>query len=190
MATTAAILAGGRSERMGSDKALLSVDGIPLLVRMARIAQEVTPRVLVVGRARPFDWPFPGVSFVPDAMPGLGPLGGLMTALRAAGDDTVLALACDMPLLTADALRWLLNAGTTHALADGVVTVNRSQVEPLFALYTAACLPLVESRIGENRCSLHGLIEAGAFGRIQAPPEIAATLVNMNTPADFAALIS
>lgn len=184
---TAAILAGGESRRMGADKANLTFGGVPLLERAARAAQAAGLPVLVAGRARPPDWPLPEADFFPDAAPGLGPLGGLETALRRAGTP-VLALACDMPLLTPEALRWLRELAATSVGPHGLAVTRAGRWEPLFSVYAPACLPLIESRLAQSRRSLHGLIEAGDFTNVEAPDWVAAQLVNVNTPEDLARL--
>ena len=182
MTRIAALFAGGRSRRMGSDKAGLTVGGETLLERTARIAEEAGLSVLVVGRARPDDWSRDTAEFVPDDVPGLGPLGALTTALRRA-EQSLLVLACDLPLLDAEALRWLL---TQTPGPHGLAVVRGGTAEPLFSLYAPACLPLASARLGEGRRSLRGLIEAGSFARVDAPNWIAARLVNVNTPEEWA----
>ncbi len=175
---------------MGRDKARLVLGGVSLLERTAGAAREVAPDVLVVGRPRPPDWPLEGVRFVEDEVPGVGPIGGLLTALRQHAapvpGGSVLAVACDMPRLTSGALRWLQDAASGRHLRDGLVVENGGQVEPLFAIYTAACLPLVERQIAAGRRSLQALIAAGRFEHLGAPPEIAPALRNVNTPEEFA----
>ena len=183
MLITAAILAGGQSRRMGTDKAALEIGGMSLLERTARAALGCELSVLIAGRARPAEWPLDAVLFAEDALPGLGPLGGLATALRQA-ETSVLALACDLPLLTADALRWLLTC-REQAGPHGLVSVNGSQREPLFSIYHLSVLPLIESRLAEGRRSLHGLIEAGEFTFVQTPDWVAAQLVNVNTEEEW-----
>ena len=183
-AITAAILAGGRSRRMGTDKAALELGGQTLLERTAQIALDADLPVLVAGRVRPKGWPLPSALFTEDFHPGLGPLGGLATALRQAQTGT-LALSCDLPLLTTEALRWLLalaETGNTH----GLIVVNGEQWEPLFSLYQPAVLPLIEARLMEGRRSLHGLIEAGDFAFANAPNWVAAQLRNVNTTDEWA----
>jgi len=184
---TAVILAGGESRRMGTDKAALVFGGIPLLERAARAALTAGLPVLVVGRERPDGWPLPAVDFAPDAAPGRGPLGGLETALVRAG-TSVLALACDTPLLGPNALAWLWDRAASEASTHGLVVLNGGQWEPLFSVYAPACLPLIEARLTSGRLSLHGLIESGEFGRADAPDWVAAQLVNVNTPEDLARL--
>lgn len=170
---------------MGTDKAALEVEGVTLLAHTAQAALEAGLPVLVVGRARPDVWPFEAGAFAEDAEPGLGPLGGLATALRHRTD--VLALACDLPLLTAEALRWL-GTQTEFGNEHGLIVVSDGKWEPLFSVYRQACLPLVEARLAEGRRSLHGLIEAGQFGFADAPAWITAQLVNVNTPQQWQAL--
>ena len=181
---TVAILAGGESRRMGTDKAVLLFGGLSLLERTARTALFAGLTVLVAGRACPDGWQTPKVDFVLDAAPGRGPLGGLETALKHA-DGPVLAVACDMPLLTSEALIWLRDRAAASTSEHGLVVLNEGQWEPLFSVYAPACLPLIESRLAAGRLSLHGLIEAGDFARADAPGWVAVQLVNINTPEEL-----
>ena len=114
--THAAILAGGRSSRMGADKALLSIGGVPMLQRVARAALAACPQLLVVGRPHPPPgWPADlPATFLPDDAPDFsGPIAGLIRALEFA-NAPLLLLACDTPLLTTAAIAALLAA---HAAA-------------------------------------------------------------------------
>lgn len=186
---TIAILAGGESRRMGADKAVLEIEGMTLLERAARTALDAGLPTLVVGRPCPDDWPLPEVDFILDASRNCGPLGGLQTALHHA-IGSVLALACDMPRLTADALLWLSGQASAQTCEHGLAILNNGQWEPLFSVYTHASLPLIESRLAAGLLSLHGLVEAGEFGRADAPAWVAPQLVNINTPQEFANLLS
>ena len=181
---TVAILAGGESRRMGRDKAALLFGGLSLLERIARTALSAGLMVLVAGRARPDDWPMPAVDFVPDAAPGRGPLGGLETALKHTGGP-VLAVACDMPLVTSEALVWLRDRAAASTSEHGLAVLNDGQWEPLFSVYAPACLPLIEIRLAAGRLSLHGLIEAGDFARADAPGWVTSQLININTPEEL-----
>ncbi len=167
---------------MGTDKAALTVGRETLLARTARLAEDAGLSVIVVGRARPDDWTSDTVMFLPDDVPGLGPLGALTTMLRRASEP-ILALACDLPRLDADALRWL--AAQTPG-PHGLAVLRDSSPEPLFSVYTPACLPLAEARLSEGRRSLRGLIEAGNFARVDAPDWVAVRLMNVNTPEEWA----
>ena len=168
---------------MGTDKAALEIGGVTLLEGTARLALAADLPTLVAGRASPDGWPLPEVQFLVDPTPGLGPAGGLAAALGQA-QTPVLALACDLPLLTTDAVRWL-GVQAEHGNMHGLIVVNGEQWEPLFSVYRPACLPLIASRLAEGRRSLHGLIEAGEFAFVNAPDWVAAQLVNVNTPDDW-----
>jgi molybdopterin-guanine dinucleotide biosynthesis protein A len=192
MKIIASILAGGLSIRMGSDKAELVWRGRTLLARAACICREAGLDTTVVGRLRPAGWPIDGVEFVPDETPGLGPLGGLITALTAAQNrsDAVLAIACDMPLLDTEALSWLLSAAQElESSDDGLVAVTSDgRIQPLFAVYALRSLALLQAYLANGRRSLTGAIESGQFLRIAAPVHIEAKLANVNSPADLVLL--
>jgi molybdopterin-guanine dinucleotide biosynthesis protein A len=181
-----AIFAGGQSQRMGQDKAQLKINGETLLQRAARTALDVSSCVYVIGRAMPNDWPLPIVQFLLDETPGQGPLGGLQTVLKREAE--VLTIACDMPKLTSNALRWLLKAHEESQAEHGLIIENDEQWEPLFSIYTANCLPLIEENLQAERRSLHALIKRGQFGFVPTPLEIQKQLINVNTPEEWAAL--
>lgn len=183
----AAILAGGKSRRMGFDKALAKIAGETLLFRTARIASEAGLDVLVVGRERPVDWPDDKTVFLPDRSPGCGPMGGIATALEVA-EQPVLALACDMPLLTREAVAWLLDEASAQPPDRGIVAVTLSGCEPLFSIYTPACLAPMRERLESGDLSLQSLIAAGGFQFVQMPEWVAREVANMNTPQDMALL--
>lgn len=183
-----AIFAGGQSTRMGQDKTQLKINGETLLERAAKRALEVASRVYVIGRTMPDNWPLFQVQFLLDETPRQGPLGGLQTVLKR--EDEVLVLACDLPKLTGDALQWLLQkSGGSGALFQtkraGLIVENGEQWEPLFSIYSAHCLPLIEENLQAKHRSLHALIKRGNFDFVQAPFEIQKQLVNVNTPAEW-----
>ena len=184
MTITIAILAGGQSSRMGTDKAMLDVDGEPLLARIAREAVSTGCRTIVVGRERPADWAVDGVEFVVDTETGLGPIGGLAVALSTA-DGPVLMLACDMPRLTRSSIGWLVEETDSWAPAWGLAVRNGDQIEPLFSVYQPTLIPMVDERIRHGRRSLYGLIEETSFDFVNAPDDIRAEMVNVNTAEEW-----
>lgn len=182
-----AILAGGKSSRMGADKAGLIRGGETLLARTVRLAKSVSSLpVLIIGRSEPDGWTYPSARFVPDESPGVGPAGGLMTSLQHARNSSVLALSCDMPALTEAALAWLLEQPRAEF---GVVVRNGNRLEPLFAIYSSRCQPLLQTNLDAGKRSLHGLIDAGGegFAFADVPPEMSPALANVNTPEQWAA---
>jgi molybdenum cofactor guanylyltransferase len=176
---TLALLAGGASRRLGQDKVAL------FLPALLETLLPLGLPVLVIGRAGE------GARFVADDFPGTGPLGGLATALRLAEGAPTLALACDLPLMTADAVAWLLAQGAdTPPAKNGLIACHpeTGAYEPLFSVYHASCLTLIQERLASGRRSLQGLIEEGEFEFVTLPDEYAPCLTNVNRPEDLQAL--
>lgn len=181
---TIAILAGGKSSRFGRDKAEIF---LPLVVEACLPAG--LP-IVVIGRLAHPDISS-DVSFLPDAFPDQGPLGGLVTALRAT-KEPVLLLACDLPDLRYEAIAWLLENWHAHTEESGLV-VTRSDdgdihLEPLFAIYTSACLELAEDMLQGGKRSMHHLLERLGVDKILLPSSMIPQLRNVNTPDEVLTL--
>lgn len=149
---TLAILAGGRSQRMGQDKALTPFLGRPLvcrvLDRLARLADETLLVTEASGEILLL-----GPRVVPDLLPARGPLGGLYTALSSASHPVVIVVGCDMPFINADLLTWERDILDSEGV-DAVVPCSEKGLEPLHAVYHRdACLPAVQESLdcGEGR---------------------------------------
>lgn len=187
-----AIMAGGESRRMGRDKAALELDGKTLLDGLIDEALAAGDTVAVIGRTGERD----DVTWLEDEQTGLGPIGGLKTALTHL-DRPVVLVACDMPRVDRDALAWLIDAFTSESGlpgsdgrarcpgSDGVAVTRDGQLEPLFSVYSPNVLPLIAERIAHDRLSVRRLIEAGDFEQIEAPAGVADKLTNVNTPEEF-----
>lgn len=154
MLISGAVLAGGHSRRMGSDKALLELDGETLLARAVRVLHACCDEVFVVGWQRPgLDL---GVPFVPDEIPDAGPLAGIATALRHAMHPRCVVVACDMPRLSAPVIRAMIEEPST---ADVVVPWTRvvgrhgpdGSYAPLHAIYAQACLPVIDAHLARDQ---------------------------------------
>lgn len=182
------ILAGGRSRRMGRDKAALRIDNQTLLERTARLAQIIAPPIFIIGRAQPTDWPSDlTATFLLDPISDRGPLAGLATALEAAaphGGDTLL-LSCDLPRLNEQALRWLIEQAHRNRAAHGVIACSGENWEPLFSVYRSDVAALVAARLSRNQTSMRGLIDEGEFDFAPIPIQIAPALFNLNTSEDW-----
>lgn len=130
------VLAGGRSSRMGRDKALLEIAGVALVVRTVRTLAPMAHSVRVIGfltGAVP-----PGLRILPDDYPGAGPLGAIETGLAHSKQPWSLVVACDMPYLTRAWLGYLIARALTSAadvlLPESAYT-GKPLPEPLCALY-------------------------------------------------------
>lgn len=180
-APPAYVLAGGRSARFGSDKALAPVAGHPLIQHAATALRNAGCAVTVVAE-RPGKYDALGLPTIADEQIGLGPLGGLLTALRhvgAAPAPGILVVACDLHGWTQAWAAALLAAPPEAAIA----LFDTDPLQPLLGRYATALLPIVERRIGEGRLSVHGLLEECAPLRIPSPT--AAVLANINRRDDL-----
>ncbi|MFP4977667.1 molybdenum cofactor guanylyltransferase [Paenibacillus sp. CN-4] len=111
MNITGIILAGGQSRRMGRDKALLEIGGVPVVSRVAAELSRVAGRIAVIS-SREEDYRFLGVPVIPDpeAFAGRGPLAGIRAGLAWAGTEWCVVCACDLPFASAETIRVLLKA--------------------------------------------------------------------------------
>lgn len=179
------ILAGGKSSRMGSNKAMLPVRGKPNIERLRDELLRVVPanglfessrvsRVIVVANESA-TYQFLGETVIPDRYPGMGPLAGIQVGLEASPSDWNLVVACDMPFATAAAARFLLGhvirtgepnstVGSAtdilpNSTLDAVVPVIHGQLHPLFAVYHKRSAQKIEDMIVTERLRIIFLLE-------------------------------
>lgn len=182
------MLAGGKSRRFGRPKVFEPLAGAPLPSWGVGVLQAAGLSVGVVSDEPGVEAAL-GVPTRPDLEAGLGPIGGLWTALqwaRERGDQGVLLLGCDMPLVNEDLVRLILG---WHETAPAVVPFGTDGLEPLCALYRATCTPEVERRLHSEDRSLHGLARAvGALfideDAVAAVTDPRTTFLNVNTVED------
>jgi molybdenum cofactor guanylyltransferase len=176
------VLVGGRSSRMGRDKALLEWHGTPLAEHVAQAVFHAAGSVVLIGD--PSRYGGLGYEVRADERPGLGPAGGVATALRLGRAEWNLMVACDMPKISQEALRLLLER-TETSQANCIVPVGSNcDPEPLCAVYHSRCLPLLDRAIREKRLRMKDLVmELGADLVTGLDPD---GLANFNTPEDCA----
>ncbi len=151
---TAVLLAGGKSTRMGRDKAGVLIDGKPLWERQLATLRATVPRELFISGKPDGPYAGAGVEILRDAFPETGPLAGVEAALRRASHPLVLVLAIDLPAMTAAFLSALVCEAAVSS--KGCVTRDARWFEPLAAVYPRTCLPLVaECLRGEDRSMQH-----------------------------------
>jgi molybdopterin-guanine dinucleotide biosynthesis protein A len=180
------VLAGGRSSRMGTDKAFLQFDGRTLLARALDLLQAITTEVRIVG---------PGSRFaaygavVEDVYTGRGPLAGIHAALSCSTTELNLILAVDLPFVTESLLRFIVEQART---SGALVTVPRiaGGYQPLCAVYRRQFASVAAAALGAGKNKIDALF-AAAITRILEEAELtrfaftAAMFENLNTPADL-----
>jgi molybdenum cofactor guanylyltransferase len=155
-ALTAFILAGGKSLRMGTDKAFVVVDGQTLLARALNLARSVTSSVCVVGESSKFG-PFAPV--VEDVFRGCGPLGGIHAALRASSTGLNLILAVDLPFLPVPLLQYLILRAGYAPTAIATVPRAADGRQPLCAIYRRGFADAAEKALREGRYKIDQLFD-------------------------------
>jgi molybdopterin-guanine dinucleotide biosynthesis protein A len=153
---TAYILAGGKSTRMGRDKAFVVLEGRTLLARMLDLASLVAPEVRIVGEAAKFA-PFAPV--VEDVFRDCGPLGAIHAALRSSQTDLNVILAVDVPFVSLALLQYLITRA--EAAPASIVTVARSSdgLQPLCAIYRREFGEIAEKALREGRYKIDALFD-------------------------------
>lgn len=175
---TGVVLAGGRSRRMGRDKARLPWRGQSLLAHAcATLTAAGAARVVVSGD-------YPEWGGLPDATPDLGPLGGVASVFSAHPVGVLLLMPVDMPLLTPDLLGTLASHGTVAC------TTYRDHILPMRVRLDAGSRAVLAQLLSDPNArhslrALHGAL-GGDF--IDLPPAQRAALVNCNTPDEWQAV--
>lgn len=195
------LLAGGKSSRFGSDKARAEVAGEPLLLRVLRSLGTFPSFVCVVARERG-DYDDLGVETIADRLDGLGPLGGLHSALYdlkqrlplsaqegevgIEDEGWLLLMPCDL-LGVQEA--WIRSLWSSRRKGDQAIAFLGEHWEPLCALYHVRALPLVEAQIARGQGALWRLLESASARSVPLPKGWASAVVQANTPQALAAYL-
>ncbi|MBU0733845.1 MAG: molybdenum cofactor guanylyltransferase [Proteobacteria bacterium] len=140
------VLAGGRSIRYGKNKALVKVRGVPLIERVLDVMGSVFHRVIIITNM-PNQYSYLKLPMYEDIIKGLGPLGGVFTGLKVIPDDAGFFVACDMPFLNRDLIRYIIEV---RADADAVVPRIAGKMEALHAVYAKRCQEKIEDLINSR----------------------------------------
>ncbi len=189
MRVTGVVLCGGQNRRFGRTKAIETVGGQMLIERVLDRLSPVTERNLVIVSSANASLPVAGkAELVPDLYPGAGPLGGIYTGLSAATTPLSIVVACDMPFLSTELLRYMVEAAADF---DAVIPrLEGGFVEPLHAVYGHTCLPRLKARLEHGELAITPLlkelrvryIERDEFRQFD-PAEL--SFFNINSPADL-----
>jgi molybdopterin-guanine dinucleotide biosynthesis protein A len=189
--TPVLVLAGGASRRMGHDKRVALIDGVPMLLRtIERLAP--SPTLVILDPQRPPSIALPGhVTVVPDSRPGEGPLAALEAGLGAVSQDIVLVVGADMPRLAPAVLQLLVGRLADDPSAHVACLADEDRPRPLpLALRRAPVLARLPALLDAGERRLRVLLE----GARSVPPSAwlpldptRGTLQDVDTPADLAA---
>ncbi len=194
-AVSGIILAGGRSRRLGRDKAVEPFEGQPLIRRVIERIQPLTAEIVVVvadaalGEALPLQ---DDERVAMDLFPGGGSLGGIFSGLSAADSQWGLVVACDMPFLNRQLFEHMLELREDW---DAVVPMPGDFPEPTHALYSRDCLPHIEAKLQANDLKISGFFDDARVRYVNEDevrrfdPELR-SFFNVNSPEDLARAVA
>ena len=183
---TGVILVGGKSRRMGTDKAFIEIGGRALFEIVLEVFSQAFPRILLVGD-RPERFTGYHLPTMPDIFPGSS-LGGLYTGLYHAETDHIFVSSCDLPFPNLEILRYICSLKDGY---DAVVPVTAHGYEPLFALYSKNCLAPIKTLLESGECCAFAYypqlniryVPADELKRFDAG---GTAFLNLNTPEELA----
>ena len=199
---TGVILAGGRSKRMGKNKALMRLGNDTLIAHVIRCLRHITGELLLITNS-PEEYAHLGIAMRGDIVPNAGALGGIHTGLACASHETVLCVGCDTPFLVTNLLSYLVSVLAEYDAVipytlrmpnahSALVRKNEQQItlQTLCAVYSKNCLPIIELMLNESDFRVHALAKRANVLTIS--PEIWKTFdsdgvsfFNINTLEDY-----
>jgi molybdopterin-guanine dinucleotide biosynthesis protein A len=147
------ILAGGKSNRMGTDKALLLVQDVPMLKRMIRLIGPFCKTILISGQNA--DYIDFNIEMVPDLYTGCGPISGIISSLKHSSTEWNLLVGVDVPFINEELIQYLISQIGQY---DCIVPEHEGGVEPLIGLYNRQILPIIEEMISKGDYKLMRLL--------------------------------
>ena len=183
---TTVIMAGGKSSRMGADKAFVPLLGKPLIEHVLESVSGLGDEQIIITNT-PGRYRYLGLPLYSDIYEGFGPLGGLHAALAQARHRHLLVVACDMPWLDRDLLEYMVSL---RATADVVVPRWTKYPEPLHAVYSKACLEPVTASLQARTLKLiafYGQVQVRYLDRevLSTFDASGRSFANINTPEDL-----
>jgi len=179
-----AILIGGRSKRMGAPKSMLRLRGRFVLERIADAIAPAVGEIVLIGDA-PVPPPMETLPKLPDP-PGVeGPAAGILAALRYAPEAWWLAVSCDLPLISPEAVTWLVEHADLRAPAVMPHLENPRTAEPLFALYAPTAAGIIEQAVASGERAPRRMFSRVRIASPKIPAHLRVAWTNVNTPEEW-----
>lgn len=184
-----AIIAGGKSRRMGRDKAFLKLGGQTLIERVIAAGADLDQSETILISNKPDEYRHLGLKTHSDVLPGKGSLGGIYTALARAAHPAVLVLACDMPFVKTELLRFMIEQ--LDETTDIVVPRVDGYPQGMHAIYRKTCLAPIREQLEADRLKIIGFYDKMRVRYLDemdyAPYDAGGlSFTNLNTPAELA----
>ncbi|MFC1928191.1 molybdenum cofactor guanylyltransferase [Chloroflexota bacterium] len=157
MSVASIILAGGKNLRLGRSKALEVIGGKSLIECVIERLKPLTGQLLIVTSQEQFNLPITfEAEILVDIYPSKGPLGGIYTGLLASQFPYSIVVACDMPFLNSELLRYMIELCGDFDAA--VPRLGEGMIEPLHAIYSKSCLDNMKKRLESNQLGIHSFL--------------------------------
>ncbi len=184
----ALILAGGKSSRMGSDKALVTYQGQQMLQRVYQVAAECNLQVYIL---TPWKERYQNIlpsdcQYLVESQPGKGPVNALSEGLGQIDADWILLLACDLPLLDVEIIQNWINKLSQISASTLALVPRRSDIwEPMCGFYRKEVKKELDVFLKAGKCSFQKLLSGVEVEVLEVDEKTALTLLNCNYPGDL-----
>ncbi len=151
----ACIIAGGKSGRFGGDKSVFVYEGRPLISHVLDVIKPVFDDIKIIANDSE-KFSFLGLDVIPDLIPGLGPIGGIYSALENVDCSRVFIFPCDMPFLNTEFVKYMSQIPDIY---DVIVPKAGDFFQPLHAIYSKKCLSKIKKQIDEKNFKMSAIFE-------------------------------
>jgi molybdopterin-guanine dinucleotide biosynthesis protein A len=188
---TGVILAGGSSKRYGKNKAFLKIGSVRLIDSILQEMKTIFTHVILITNEK-IKYEYLEIPMFEDLVKGFGPLGGIYTGLMSIPDQAGFFVACDMPRINRQLVRYMVDIKGNHR---AVVPSVADNIEPLHAIYFRSCLKPIRHLIDSNRCQVRlfydsipvRYVKEDEIRKFCCPSK---AFLNINTPDEFAKIKS
>lgn len=185
---TAIILAGGKSSRMGTDKAFLKIGNQSLIKRQIGLLRKIFEKIIIVTNSSPKYRGYKGIKIISDIIPHRGPLGGIYSGLIASNSTYNFVIACDMPFINPGLIRYIIRNRDNY---DIIIPKIDRKYHPLFGVYSKNCIPIMEKALRKDKLNVSTIfpkVKTGFISRqeIERFDKQLLSLININTQDDLA----
>ena len=179
---TAFILAGGKSQRMGTDKGLLLLNGKPFVSHICEAVKPIVGENIVIVSSNA-DYDFLGYTRIEDIVPEKGPVGGIHTALQHTETKLNFILSVDAPLVSTDLLLWIFeNRDDSYGMTQVQL---EDKAYPLIAIYDQSLETVFEENLKKNQLRLRQIINEVTHQTLLIPEKWSDQVKNINTPEEY-----
>ncbi len=188
LSIAALILAGGKSSRMGTDKALVNYQGKPMLQRVYQVATECTQQVYIL---TPWKERYQNIlpsdcNYLIETQPGKGPVNGLSEGLEKISADWILLLACDLPLLDIEIIQSWINKLSQIPTSTLALVPQRLDIwEPMCGFYKKEVKEELDIFLKSGNRSFQELLSGIEVEALEVDEKADLMLLNCNYPGDL-----